>query len=425
MFMRQEIEAWINENPEVEEWLGSVTLPTAKNYALRFKAFHDWLTAAGGFKGYTPSQILDFQDRATGRARVKIANRLGVFCKELGGELRPATVRGYYMAVRSFFAYHGCALSKRGFSLPDNHKEPTPQLLNRDGLIKIIAAAKLRDKAIYTIAFQGAMGWREFDQFNRAWDQIAPQFEGGAEHIIVKLTARKRRRGLTNGFFTIVGRDGVALLREYLKVRGSPASGEPIFIRTHGGKGDDPAIAARTYRKNLETLARRVGLIKQGDDRHGYGPHQVRDVFRTQWQLTAADGDVAEFMMGHQVDPNKYLKFSKVPSYCVEEYKKAEGRLSLVSIPDPGLVSADEVAALKGRVAELEKLKIDDVIPRVERQYELQIAKVMKENKQLSEMLKEILQRMFKFEDELLFMKYKIHLEEDKAENEEERQRRT
>jgi len=351
---------WIEENPEIEEWLNSVSSGTAKLYASRFKRFYDYLTEKNEFMGFTPTQILDFQDNAVGRDRVKVANRLGLFCKNLSKELRPKTVSHYYSAVHSFFAYHGCELPKRGFTLDDDFKEPSKQLLRREDLVKIVQAAKLRDKALYTIAFMGAMGWNEFNQFNHGWDLIASQIDLGKDHLVVNLKARKRKRGLTNGFFTIVGKDGVYLLKEYLKIRGTPSLDEPIFLSREG-----VAIAARTYRKNFEILCRRVGLIKhRGNDRtsrFGYSPHQFRDVFRTVWQRSGADIEVAEFLMGHQVDSNKYLQFTKIPDYCVEEYKKAEDRLSLISKPNPDLVELDEVKKLREENREL-KIQLNEVV---------------------------------------------------------------
>jgi len=354
----------VSENPEVEEWLGSVSEATAKLYIVRFQRFFDWLTAKGEFEGFTPSQLLDFQDNATGRSRVRIANRLGLYCKRLGEELRPKTVTHYYSVVRSFFAYHGCDLPKRGFSLPDNHKEPSEQKLTRDALVKIVQAAKLRDKTIYVCAFMGAMGWNEFNQFDKSWDQVAPQLDPGEDHIIIKLKARKKKRGLTNGYYTIIGADGVALLRQYLKERGVPKPGESIFLSREGG-----FLAGRTYRKNFEMLCRRVGLIKgRGVDRTsrlGYSPHQLRDVFRTEFQRSGADLDVAEFLMGHVVDANKYLQFSKIPDYVVEEYKKAEGRLSIISNPDTDVVSSEAIEELQRQVSEQQRT-IDMMMPAFE-----------------------------------------------------------
>jgi len=353
--LRPDLRAWVEENPEVAEWLGSVSEGAAELYAVRFKRFYDWLTAEGEFGGFTPAKLLDFQAEARGRNRVKIANRLGAFLRKLAGELRPKTLAHYYSATRSFFQFHGVELPRRGFNLPDDYREPAPQLLTRDDLVRILAAAKLRDKAIYTICFQAALGWKGFNQFNHAWDQIEPQLEKGADHLIVKLKSRKKLRGITNGYFTIIGRDGVRLLKKYLEKRGTPEPGEAIFLSREGR-----AIAARTYRKNFENLARRVGLIsKRGSDRtsrYGYSPHQLRDVFRTEWQKSGADPLVGEFLLGHVVDPNKYLEFKNVPHYVLAEYEKAEEALSVISKPDLGVVPVDEVKRLRREVAELRNL---------------------------------------------------------------------
>jgi len=164
---------------------------------------------------------------------------------------------------------------------------------------------------------------------------------------------------------------------EYLKVRGRPHEGEPIFIRSvSGGKGnDDPALEGRSYRKNFKTLCRRVGLPAQG-----YFPHQVRDVLRTEWQRTGADPLVCEFIMGHGVDPNKYLQFMKAPDYVLEQYRVAESRLNLVSNPDPSMVNRNEMEDLRREVARLqaEKTEAEAITARLEQKYDELIKRIEK-----------------------------------------------
>lgn len=354
--MRDELEAWVEAHPVVRNWIDSVEPQTHDNYAYRFKAFYDWITEAGEFKGYTPEKLLDYQDQATGRRKVTIINALNSLCKRLSRELTPSTVQGYWSATRSFFAYHGCELPRRRFSLDENHKEAKPQDLDRKSMVMVLGAAKPRDRAIYTIATMAGMGFREFNIFNRSSEAVLEQLNGDADYVTVTLSDRKRLKGKRSGYFTLIMGDALDLLRRYVKLYGRPKAGEPIFKRrVPSHKNADPAIASRTYRKNFKTLCRRVGLDE------GYSAHQVRDVLRTEWQRSGADPAVCEFIMGHDVDANDYLKFLKAPEYVVEQYRIALSRLNLVSNPEPDKVAKSEVEQLRNKVRRLEEARDERV----------------------------------------------------------------
>jgi len=66
--------------------------------------------------------------------------------------------------------------------------------------------------------------------------------------------------------------------------------------------------------------------------RYGVSPHEIRDLTRSRWQVSGADPLVAEFLMGHDIDPNAYNKFMKYePWYLVQEYRKALPWLNIMS----------------------------------------------------------------------------------------------
>jgi hypothetical protein len=362
--MRAALAEWTGQYPEVRQWLGSVTPGAAEGYARGLELFMGWIVQQQGLETATPVTLLDYQDKAQGRDKVRLANYLGEWSRDNSLKFRPETVRRYHNSVRTFFSYNGVPLPRRDFALPNGYKEAAPQLLKREDVVKILAAAKIRDRAIYGIAFMGGMGYNEFSQFNMNWENVAPQLRSGADYVKVPLRGRKKMRGKDEGYFTLIMGDGLELLREYLKVRGEPQLGEPIFMRTHsGGKVDDgePDLAPRTYRKNFETLCRRIGLINEKNTGRGskftIWAHQLRDAMRTEWQKSGADPLVAEFLMGHvkQVDPNRYLDFMRIPEHVVKEYRKALPRLNAVSNPDPESVPASKVEDIQRQLEEAKK----------------------------------------------------------------------
>lgn len=361
MALPADLKTWVAENPEVGEWLTSVVDRTKPMYGRRFKNFYDWLTAKPEFEGMSPAQLLDHQDQATGRQRARIANQLSVYIGELASEYRPKTLSDYYSSTRSFFNYHGCELPKRKFSLPENYHRRAPQDLDRAKVVRILQVAKIRDRAIYCMCGMAALGFREFNIVNREkWADIKRQLDEGKDRLILYLPARKNNRIRGQDYPVVIGRDAVQLLKDYLKKRGDPNDdGQPIFLReSTAGRGvTDEGVKARPFRKSFENLARRAQLIEgKGTDRtarYGISPHQLRDVFRSEWQRSGADPLVAEHLMGHSTDPNLYLKFT--PEFILEQYEIAEPRLSFISSPDMTLVPIDEVETLRAVVKGLQE----------------------------------------------------------------------
>jgi hypothetical protein len=95
--------------------------------------------------------------------------------------------------------------------------------------------------------------------------------------------------------------------------------------------------------------------------RYGISLHQLRDVLKTQWAQTSADKTVIDYILGHQVDTNNYLKLGSIEKYLLQEYRKAEPMISPISNPTPDKVDLSEVERLKRKLDELEAGKNDKV----------------------------------------------------------------
>jgi hypothetical protein len=91
--------------------------------------------------------------------------------------------------------------------------------------------------------------------------------------------------------------------------------------------------------------------------RYGINSHELRDIFRTEWQLSTANPICAEFFMGHDIDPNHYNKIMKLhPEWAEEQYAKAEPFLNIVS-EDPRKVGLDRVRELEEKTAKIDSLQ--------------------------------------------------------------------
>jgi len=90
----------------------------------------------------------------------------------------------------------------------------------------------------------------------------------------------------------------------------------------------------------------KLGIIKAKDQgnktRYGKNIHQIRSLFRSQWQKSSAEAMPAEFFMGHTVDPLGYNQAHIDEKYMKKQYKKAEPMLSIMSSEKPfGYISGD------------------------------------------------------------------------------------
>ena len=98
--------------------------------------------------------------------------------------------------------------------------------------------------------------------------------------------------------------------------------------------------------------------MRDGKNTHRYGknPHEIRDVFRSLWEKTPAKGSVAEFMMGHTVDPLFYNKAFRDEDWVMEQYNLALPMLQIMSSDTPfGRVNGKTVTELLERIEQLEK----------------------------------------------------------------------
>ncbi|GAH18485.1 unnamed protein product [marine sediment metagenome] len=99
---------------------------------------------------------------------------------------------------------------------------------------------------------------------------------------------------------------------------------------------------------------KRLG-IRQGGRGDGKNIHEIRDVFRSKWEISIAKPSVSEFMMGHQVDKMGYNKAHRDENWVIKEYRKALPLLQLMSSGRPyGQVEEDEVDSLRDIVKGLE-----------------------------------------------------------------------
>ncbi|MCD6263170.1 hypothetical protein J7L60_02005 [Candidatus Bathyarchaeota archaeon] len=399
---------WVRRHPAVQRWLDRIAPRTRETYLSHIYRYFQWLRENGGeFRDKSPEELIDLQAEALGRRRYDQLELLQRWILSL--DLRVGTKRAMYSAVRSFYAHNRAPLPRDPSFRIRSETPPVEGRLDVEGLRKIVLASNTAYQAVFLIMFQGAMGCSEFEYFNlNSWPEVKPQLED-EKPIRISLPGRKHGGSYEHRpYYTFIGRDAREALKRYLESeRGVIREGEPIFINKKGAP-----IQSENIRKYFSRKAMEVGVIRRftprcpecGDEtirsrrrvgpreegvkgprktkivyicrgcgamflpgdprlsefreeskkvRYGVNPHEMRDLFRSEWETSPAKGIVAEFLMGHDVDPNNYNKFFRDEEYVRRQYMTAEPYLNILS-EDPRKVSRYEVIEIR---RELDRLR--------------------------------------------------------------------
>lgn len=397
---------WRDKHPSVQKWLSRMAKSTRYNYLRYAYQFFEWLkNTEKKYSDIEPEELLTLQDHTHGRERFEQLDLLQTWINEQ--KVRIATKRQMYSAVRSYYAYGRVPLPQDRMFILRSEKTPINSEMTREDLQKIILSSNDTYQAVYLVMFQSAMGSGEFTYFNKnGWEEIKPQLEAEKQRLKVTLPGRKHARN-QRPYFTFIGKDGVTALKKYLNTkRGKIGEGEAIILNERG----DP-ITRDALESYFTRHAQKIGVIKRWtpkcgkcggathykrkytprpkrksyiaylcnkcgneikasdievplDVRYKAHPHEMRDLFRSEWELSPAKPVVAEFLMGHDIDQNSYNKFYKTnPEWVKEQYAEAEQFLNILSNPEPRKVPINEVKELRKRLdkrnGEIKKLRDD------------------------------------------------------------------
>lgn len=371
MFAKDRREAWKNSHPSIKDWLEGLKPKSQYQYLFYSYKYFMWIEkeAPEPYRGKTPEQLLDMQD-VSGKKSVRETFEQVKLLKTWLNSVKAAykTIMLMKSSIYSFYAHNYVPLPK---DLNFNVNPDRPSVnghLTIDELRKIILSCNELYQSVYTIMFQSAMGQDEFLYFNtHCWNQVKEQLAKGKQRIRVDLVGRKHRNLRPSGnYFTFFGRDGVTYLKKYLKHRQTlithsekaPSLNEAIFINEKLRQLTTQDIS--TYFKRH---AMRLGIIKKvhGDERTRYRvhAHEMRDTFRTEWNLTEAKPFMAEFFMGHSIDSNNYNKIMQRPEWAEQQYALAEPYLNILS-EDPRTIKTQDINKIieervKKRLAENEQ----------------------------------------------------------------------
>ena len=337
----------------VENWVSRLAPETGKNYRIHFKVFMRWKAENGGkFRDHTPDMMIRYQQEATGNGeRFEILDMAQRYILSRKG-LRVNSKRDYYRCIRSFFAHNRADLPRDKTFRIRGDVEKVRGGISPEDLRRILLACKPVYRAAFLCIFQAGLDQDGFVHWNaNGLEDLRRQLRGDPRVIRIHLPGRKRGRN-EEPFHTYIGADAVQAVREYFKVR--PESDAGIFLNQYR----EP-LTKNALRMYWMRVLKRVGLITPTPERgrasrYGKNIHELRDTFRSLWTKSGKNPVVAEFSMGHQVDPLMYDKACNDEDWTREEYIRAMPMLQIMSSGRPfGRVDRDEVDRLNEEVMRL------------------------------------------------------------------------
>ena len=351
---------YLREYSTVKRYLDKLSKGSHKTFLYQLHYFVDWTQESSPkFGGMSPDALVAYQKEAGNGEKFDVLDALQDYIGSLEG--RYSTKRLRYTYVRGFFKANRAALPSDDFTI----RGEIPQVLGRltvENIRDLVLSSKLPYRACLLAMFSGGMGLSEIIYWsNNGAADLKEALKRNRDYVRVDLPGRKKARN-RRPFYTIIMGDALDQLRKWMAAR--PGDAETIFVNQYGDGFTKQALYMYWLR-HMKAL----GIIEPGEDsshRTGRNPHELRDCFRSQWEKSPAKGSVAEYAMGHQIDPLEYNKAFRDEAWVVKEFRKAVPMLNIMSSGRPfGQVDEDEIESLQKQVNYLttELKKYTDVTP--------------------------------------------------------------
>jgi len=284
---------------------------------------------------------VEYQRQADNGTKYEILDLVQDYIISLEG--RHGTKKTKYTAVRGFFKANRAELPSDDFNI----KGDAPKVRGRltpENLKRMVLSCKPVYRALYMCMFAGGMGQDEAVYWsNNGVVKLLEDLEKNPDYVRVDLRGRKAMKNV-RPYYTILMGDALDELKKWMEER--PRDAAAIFTNQFG----DPITKKAIYTYWLRHM-QSLGLVEAGDDsshRTGRNVHELRDVFRTQWEKSPAAGSVAEFALGHVVDELGYNKAHLDEAWVVREFRKAGPMLNILTSGRPyGRVDESEVDRLR------------------------------------------------------------------------------
>jgi len=333
---------WVDTDLKVKDWvlrLAKNSKPTAYAYASqlfvywrttlakRFKSLEEWVNSV---KEQRRSEDYEIQTKWAREVEDFILTRISPTTK------RPLSTQAralFFWAIRSYLASrlgeknlaeYTPIFAERKILIQENEKSQDTATITLDEARKLVFEANPRDRCVILCSLWG-WGVGEFLNFAKDWYKCAEAIR--AKTVPLKVTMTRGKTMIR--FYTYLFDDAVESLHDLLEERerslGRPLTRDDSLFTTVS----DKPIDSQHIQRQIRLLAEKTGVEKlhgEADKRRSYRvrPHELgRDLFKTLARNKGVPTEIADFAMGHQVDP---LKYDKSP-WTEEGEKKIEEEL--------------------------------------------------------------------------------------------------
>ena len=352
----------------VQFWRGRIAPGTFRTYINAFGVFMRWLRENGGaLADLDPDGLIDYQKTTDNGSKFDLLDLVQTWSQNLrtpdGRDYRLSSKHSAYSAVRSFFQHNRGGLPRDTYTFRSETEDSEGKLTIEHVRDTALASTPMY-RAVFLSMFQGALDLQSFLYWNeRGWEELETELRDPyLDTVKIRIPGRKSNR---QPFYTFIGGDAIKAIRDYVPKRPTREEAQGKHERDEArrraqaeeeGKKYVPrpchyAIFYTRFKTPISRVALQhywlarledLGLVVRETGRgvrYGMNLHELRDVFRSQWEKSPAKASAGEYMMGHKIDPLEYNKAYKDEDWARDQYLLALPMLEIMSTARPyGLV---------------------------------------------------------------------------------------
>ncbi|MGD0319753.1 MAG: tyrosine-type recombinase/integrase [Nitrososphaerales archaeon] len=334
--------------PSVQRMLSKLGSEKTKDpWVRRLFRYEQWLKQKGYFGSIT-EMLEDYRSAKNEDRRYHHINLVGEFLNSWRASRE--TKNSIVKVIRGFYRKNRADLPREKVVYSKDMLLDTPgtgeQYVKPEEIWRIVNDGHVpaRDKAILAVLLYMGMDESTLTtQFNfYAYPQLAKALGDRHEEwdvergpVRINLTRPKTE----TKYYNFLPPRGLQFLKEWLNVRQQITGSEVAIRREAGAEVSDPVFLSSKGQPICERLVSNVvrdssfkaGVQRrvEGTKRYRIHGHEFRDTFKTTCKVAGVDGAVAEFFIGHRIDPLGYDKSPwAYPEHFREQYLLAEPYLS-------------------------------------------------------------------------------------------------
>lgn len=368
----------------IEQWFlrRNISTGTQKSYKIAIKDFSKLI-------GKPASQLIneaeEEEDIGLRSRKRKVYSYLLRYKKHLEEKVAPGTVNLYFSAIKSFYKAFDITLPEIKLDSGDIGLEKNiGKPLTREDVLKLVAAAPIRERALIYLMAMSGMGQQEARDLTlkkyltsastaigKELNKVEDLFQHEKEVLGEVLTLDIRRTKVNYRHHTFippeVSREIIGYLKERCYGRNPKimikSVDEPLFVNNYGKKLSRDSIVT-----NFRRIGQDAGFQKNKGEYAYWRAHSLRKYFISTIINKIGEKIIADYMAGHKINNQDRTYWKANPEDLKDHYLKALPYLSLdeAKVKD---VASKEFKFLKTELKQKDKeiARIKNTLERMER----------------------------------------------------------